>query len=69
VRPDLLRAVTRDVAVETGPGPVRGMTVVDRRPGGGRDVAGSGTPVQVLEQVDGLALASHLLGTLLSAFG
>jgi inosine-uridine nucleoside N-ribohydrolase len=63
VRPDLVRTVVRDVAVETGDGPARGATVVDRRPAG-RPLSGQGHPVQVHERVDGPALAAHWLQTL-----
>jgi inosine-uridine nucleoside N-ribohydrolase len=67
VRPDLVRTVVRDVAVETGDGPARGATVVDRRPRG-RERSWQGDPVEVHEAVDGPALAAHWLATLRDAF-
>ncbi len=67
VRPDLVRTVVRDVAVETGDGPARGATVVDRR-AGGRDRLWHGHPVEVHEEVDGPALAAHWLATLREHF-
>lgn len=66
VRPDLVRTVVRDVAVETGHGPARGATVVDRRDAG-RDRQASGHPVEVHEEIDGPALAAHWLATLRDA--
>lgn len=67
VRPDLVRTVVRDVAVQTGDGPARGATVVDRRRGG-REGLWAGHPVHVHEEVDGAALAAHWLQTLRDAF-
>lgn len=69
VRPDLLVSVERPVAVETGDGPARGETVVDRRPGRGRDVLAGAGPVVVYEQVDGPALAQHWLTTMFTWYG
>ena len=68
LRPDLLRAAPRPVAVQLGEGPARGATVVDRREGG-RDVARDGVEVLVFEEADGPALAQCWLQTLLAAFG
>jgi pyrimidine-specific ribonucleoside hydrolase len=67
VRPDLLTAVPRTVAVQVGLGPAQGETVVDRR-GRGRDPLAEGHPVEVFEQVDGPSLASHWLETLRAAW-
>lgn len=67
VRPDLLQAVPRHVAVQLGDGPARGATVVDRRRSG-RDGLQQGSRVEVFEQVDGTALAAHWLDTLLTAY-
>jgi pyrimidine-specific ribonucleoside hydrolase len=67
VRPDLLAAVPRTVAVHVGPGPAQGATVVDRRERG-RDGLVEGHRVEVFEQVDGPALAAHWLDTLRSAW-
>ena len=67
VRPDLVRTVVRHVAVETGDGPARGATVVDRR-AAGRDTTRLGHPVEVHEEVDGPALAAHWLATLRDRF-
>jgi pyrimidine-specific ribonucleoside hydrolase len=67
VRRDLVSTVVRDVAVETGDGPARGATVVDRRPRG-RERSWQGDPVEVHEAVDGPALAAHWLVTLRDAF-
>lgn len=66
VRPDLVTVVPRRVEVETGTGPARGATVVDRRtdPADG----GTGHPVEVHEAVDGPALAAHWLATLRDFF-
>lgn len=63
VRPDLVRTEVRDVAVETGDGPARGATVVDRRRGG-REQLWHGHPVTVHEEVDGAAVAAVWLATL-----
>ncbi|WP_380167901.1 nucleoside hydrolase [Jannaschia sp. R86511] len=68
VRPDLVGAVRRPVAVQVGEGPGRGATVVDRRPRTGDDPDGAHL-VDVVETVDGPALARHWLDTLLAAYG
>jgi pyrimidine-specific ribonucleoside hydrolase len=67
VRPDLLTAVRRTVAVHVGDGPAQGATVVDRREHG-RDRLAEGHAVDVFEQVDGPALARHWLETMLSTW-
>lgn len=69
VRPDLLRAVPRPVAVETGDGPARGATVVDRRHGPGREGPAGAGRVLVFEHVDGPRLAEHWLSTVFTRFG
>lgn len=77
-RPETVGFVPRRVVVDTGQGPGRGQTIVDRRadPGeadrGGAELgevgSGSGTAalVQVAETVDGAALAQHVIDVILT---
>ncbi|MGY1773856.1 nucleoside hydrolase [Blastococcus sp. SYSU D00813] len=59
VVPGTLRTVPRDVVVDTGLGPARGQTVVDRR-----DPSGSATAVHVAEGVDSAAAVEFLVSRL-----
>ncbi|MFC5379874.1 nucleoside hydrolase [Aquipuribacter nitratireducens] len=67
-RPDLVTVRRRPVAVQVDGGPARGQTVVDRRASG--PPAGEGwTDVDVVEDVDGAALAAWFVDTLEAFFG
>jgi pyrimidine-specific ribonucleoside hydrolase len=59
VVPGTLTTVPRDVVVDTGPGPARGQTLVDRR-----NASGSPTAVHVAEAVDSPAAVEFLVSRL-----
>lgn len=60
--PDAVAFVPRRVVVDTGYGPGRGQTIVDRRP----DAPSEAPLVAVAEQVDAAALAEHIVQVLIS---
>lgn len=67
-RPDLVTVRRRSVAVQVEGGPARGQTVVDRRTSG-PPVGEGWTDVDVVEDVDGPALAVSFVDTLEAFFG